>query len=49
MIVQSIAMFFILLSLQASYNISMLGLGKEYKTFVFFFFALGICIFGLSL
>jgi hypothetical protein len=49
MVVQSIAMFFILLSLQTSYNVVFLGLSKEYKMIPGLFFILGICIFGLSL
>lgn len=43
------SMFLILLSLQASYNVSMLGLGVEYKKLVFKFFITGIILFGLSL
>lgn len=48
-ILQFVSMFLILLSLQASYNVKMLGLGKEYKDIAGLFFITGICFFGLSL
>lgn len=48
-LLQFISIFLIMLSLQASYNVNMLNLGKEYKNVVFLFFITGICLFGLSL
>lgn len=44
-----ISLFLILFSLQGSYNISLLGLGKEYKMIVGMLFITGICFFGISL
>ena len=44
-----LSIFLIMLSLQCSYNINMVGIGKEYQGVVFLIFVTGICFFAMSL
>lgn len=49
LVLQFISLFLIMLSLQGSYNVAMVGLSKEYRDVMFLVFITGICLFGLSI
>ena len=48
-LLQFVSLFLIMLSLQGSHNVAMIGLGKEYRDALFLVFITGICLFGLSI